>query len=571
MSEIHENEIYQSADNQHLSFGENEPLEAPIPPEHPAANAADQIGARKRFDRDTCTAVGPLYIPVTAERQQSIDYTSEITNNYTTNEGNIFASQLSARAPSDEVEINSFVMWTEDIAIGPEVADTDFASTCNWIFGYIKGTSSNKTMVLVIGQLFPDNTKPSPSTGYYVFVTPSTYFIPAGLNRDSAKFLLTNFEAQESNDMTKTHSNKRQRNQPPLTLRASITNQGESSIHLQDLNGNFHHTREKKDISKREKELGPIWRLTKGREKEIMGKDCMLQVSDYKQHIMDESINQAKDSTSEFSDSSLVRQIIDHPIVKDEKSLKLFLRANFGSDPTSSVSFSSFLPRITTPATIPTYSARCNFSQAAASFEVAARVFYSKEFLKVMDPVILILSGPLDALSLVADDLLLWTIERTFSKWGKTVRTESKSSIFPEIALETPTGCALLLTTMLTTDLTLLCGESLFLQERFYKTTIATTSINTTTAAKHATVTDTDKVAQPSPHCRFHLAHLLNAKLANGGKITPCKRGKQCSSTHSALNAISKSTALLLASKFNPTLRESVEKRIEEMSDKFKK
>ena len=58
----------------------------------------------------------------------------------------------------------------------------------------------------------------------------------------------------------------------------SITNQGESNINLEKLNGNLHHTRDKKGVSKREKELAPIWRLTKGREREIMGKDCILQV-----------------------------------------------------------------------------------------------------------------------------------------------------------------------------------------------------------------------------------------------------------------------------------------------------
>ena len=63
-----------------------------------------------------------------------------------------------------------------------------------------------------------------------------------------------------------------------------------------------------------------------------------------------------------------------------------------------------------------------------------------------MDPILLILS-------LVSDDLLLWMIERTFQKWGKVIRMDFKSTDFPTIALDTPTGCAFLLTTMLTTDL----------------------------------------------------------------------------------------------------------------------
>lgn len=97
---------------------------------------------------------------------------------------------------------------------------------------------------------------------------------------------------------------------------------------------------------------------------------------------MDESINQIKDTTSEYSDSSLVRQLTAHSIVKDDKYLQMFLRANIGTDSTTSLSFSSFLSRPFLPETLPSDTARLEYTQAAASFEVAARVFYSKELLK---------------------------------------------------------------------------------------------------------------------------------------------------------------------------------------------
>ena len=113
-----------------------------------------------------------------------------------------------------------------------------------------------------------------------------------------------------------------------------------------------------------------------------MGKDCILQISEYKQHIMDESICQLKDATSEYSDSSLIRQIATHPLVKDEKFLKMFLTANFGPNTATSILFGSFLQRQFTPGSLPTYSARREITYAESSFEVAARVFYSKEFIR---------------------------------------------------------------------------------------------------------------------------------------------------------------------------------------------
>ena len=200
-------------------------------------------------------------------------------------------------------------------------------------------------------------------------------------------------------------------------------------------------------------------------------------------------------------------------------------------------------------------------------------MFYSKEFVKVMDPILLILSGPLDLLSLVSDDLLLWTIERTFTKWGKAVRTDVTSTEFPTIALGTSTGCARLLTSMLTADLMLLTGESLFLQERFYRAAIAAQVAISASEKFIKPIADIDREKSPQKmtNCRFHMAHLLMAKLQDGKKISPCKKGNDCYSSHVALNAITKAAALSLADKFNPKLKESVIERIEEMTNKFKK
>ena len=91
---------------------------------------------------------------------------------------------------------------------------------------------------------------------------------------------------------------------------------------------------------------------------------------------------------------------------------------------------------------------------------------------------------------------------------------DSKSTDFPAIVLDTPTGCASLLTTMLTTDLMLLSGESLFLQERFYKSTVAAQIAYPSIPEKK--VADTVKEKIQSTHCRFHMAYLLDAKLQDG-------------------------------------------------------
>jgi hypothetical protein len=143
---------------------------APLPPHQPATDAVDNLNGRKRFSRETCAAVGPSYYQIPDVSQQSITYTSTITSAHLTPEGEIFASQLSYFVPADEIDVETFIMWTNERAVEPEIADADFASTCNWTFGYVKGTSTNTTMVIVLGQLFADETKPSPVKGRYAFL-----------------------------------------------------------------------------------------------------------------------------------------------------------------------------------------------------------------------------------------------------------------------------------------------------------------------------------------------------------------------------------------------------------------
>ena len=127
---------------------------------------------RKRFNRDDCIAVGPIYLPVTDECQESIYFTSTIVDDFTTAEGETFACEMSAFVPNEEIEINCFIMWTNERTIGPEKPDADFASKCNWVFGFIKGVQEDKCMILIIGQLFIDESKPFTKTGHYILIKP---------------------------------------------------------------------------------------------------------------------------------------------------------------------------------------------------------------------------------------------------------------------------------------------------------------------------------------------------------------------------------------------------------------
>ena len=86
------------------------------------------------------------------------------------------------------------------------------------------------------------------------------------------------------------------------------------------------------------------------------------------------------------------------------------------------------------------------------------------------------------------------------------------------------------MTLMLEADLMLLSGESLFLRERYYRTAIAAQITETSASTKHVVDKEKEKgkgkFTTDPLHCRFYIAYFLNAKLIDGTKISPCKRGR---------------------------------------------
>ena len=78
-----------------------------VPSQNPLVPGAVDLAVipiieRKRFDRDTCIAVGPLYVAVTAECQEWIGFTSGTVDDFTTAKGEIFACQKSAIVPAED-------------------------------------------------------------------------------------------------------------------------------------------------------------------------------------------------------------------------------------------------------------------------------------------------------------------------------------------------------------------------------------------------------------------------------------------------------------------------------------
>ena len=84
------------------------------------------------------------------------------------------------------MEINKFMMRMNERPNASEQADADFASACNWVFGHVKGILKEKTMIVIIGQLFDDDDRPGPIIGHQLIVAPESFWTPIGLSNESA-------------------------------------------------------------------------------------------------------------------------------------------------------------------------------------------------------------------------------------------------------------------------------------------------------------------------------------------------------------------------------------------------
>ena len=88
--------------------GDEKKEDDPPNPIDPNAPEIVPIGDRKRFDRGSCIAVGPSYIPVTKMCQESIDFKACIVSDFITTEGEEFMCQMSAFVPASLLNATGF-------------------------------------------------------------------------------------------------------------------------------------------------------------------------------------------------------------------------------------------------------------------------------------------------------------------------------------------------------------------------------------------------------------------------------------------------------------------------------
>ena len=339
---------------------------------------------------------------------------------------------------------------------------------------------------------------------------------------------------------TATGSGKRSREalQEEVGVQSPTTTGEQAAVktYLEDLDGGRRSCRDMSKSARREVELGPVWRLTQGRELDIAGRGHVLQASEYLQAIWAAALDPSLDTTGCYQDAPLILHIADLAIAKDKAALSAFVQAKFGVD--GDLGLQVFGAGGATLTDTPTLKGRRSISDNLDTLSIAMRVFYSPAFAGCMAPLKETLTGSSDPLKLVPDDLLQHSIDICLGRWGKTVRSESRSAAFPDIILANPMGCATLLTSMLAATIASLAGDNVVRQDLHFRTYIKPT-------LKLVPKVRAEKIVPakvtPESICSYHILKQLKVVTGKGNPIS-CSKGKDCPKRHLLLSKLSDAT-----------------------------
>ena len=215
-----------------------------------------------------------------------------------------------------------------------------------------------------------------------------------------------------------------------------------------DLDGRKYPTRNKSDLTQREKDLGFIFRsLDEKRWEFAMSTDYLLQPEEYRSMIIDQGKTRADHRHKAFESCGFLDKIQSLDIVQKTSSLKLLLTGSFlveGSSPTLSLEDFTDSERISVSTSVCLEQNR-PLVAALRNFQHAMLISFSKAFEGCLDAFIVDLEGSRRPLELVAADFLKYSVEFILKKFFRVVRSERASSMSDEVSLKNPVECNLFL------------------------------------------------------------------------------------------------------------------------------
>lgn len=327
-------------------------------------------------------------------------------------------------------------------------------------------------------------------------------------------------------------------------LTESNSDKGMSKF-IMDLDGCKYPTRNKTDLTQREKDLGFVFRaLDIKRWEFVMGTDYLLQPEEYRSMIIDQGKTRDDHRHRAFETCGFLDRVQSLGIVQKTPKLKLLLVGSFmieGSSPTLTLDDFVDGDKICIATGVCLEQNRPMVA-ALRNFQLVMQVFFSNAYEGCLDSFIVKLEGSSRPLELVSADFLKYSVEFVLKKFFRIVRSERSSSMSEEISLRNPQLCRLFLVSLfdqLAADLSdnvLRVKEEVHYRVRLAREIgMSPESKSAPSRAKSAPSVNSETAKDASEKiCAGHLGRLLKA-VNSDGKTYACVYGKKCKFTHVGL------------------------------------
>ena len=309
--------------------------------------------------------------------------------------------------------------------------------------------------------------------------------------------------------------------------------------------------RDKSNLQLRCDQLELMWRVAeKGLWKYIAGSGFKLQAEAYWKVIQEESEALEQPIGSVFMKAGKLSLLNGTAIANDTKALEQFLKGDFGEGELSLGSFCAGSKLST--AAHPCVLQNGPLVSAIEALGVALEVLFSPQFAGVCDDLVEVLRGHVRPLKLTDSGFLVHTIERTVTRFFRTVSKDDRAHAFPESDVTCPAGCAALLRVMLgemvleLTDV----AKATTLEKRYtvqlmLKKERTASSVPVAKGRSRVTSQEPEGDKGDADQCGSHLGQLLGAAKKNGTPLK-CSKGATCKFKHGKLKDMTKADAVNL-------------------------
>jgi hypothetical protein len=343
-----------------------------------------------------------------------------------------------------------------------------------------------------------------------------------------------------------------------------------------DLDGVRHVTRNKADVSLRERELAFVWRAMDPKKREYgVTTDVTLQTEVYRRMLCEQADTQPEDRKPTFMSCGLISRVQRLQFFFKTEKLKLLLMGcvmlEGSAEPT--LTLDDF---VTSQQSLPISmkSSPCSTNNvgliaALKNFQLVMQIIFSESFGESLGVFIQHLEGARRPMELVPADLLKYTIELTLRRVFRTIRVDLGASM-EGFSVKTPELCAQYLTTAfekVASDLS--DHQSMTKQNAMFRLHLGRVSENVTAAAKAEpvahkavkpavsfTVAKDERVVESvAPKvCSGHFGKQISAVRKDGRPYT-CGFEKGCTFVHMSIAGKSQEELIEVASQMPAAIK----------------